>query len=71
MNGMQSSERVYEVRGMTCDHCVAAVTQEVRAVAGTEQVSVDLESGRLSVSGRDVDDAAVRAAVQEAGYTLA
>lgn len=71
MNGMQRSERVFEVRGMTCDHCVAAVKEEVSAAKGVEQVSVDLESGRLSVSGRDIDDAAVRTAVEEAGYTLA
>ena len=63
-------ERVYEVRGMTCEHCVAAVKQEVGAIAGAEEVTVDLDTGRLSVRGRDVGDAAVREAVEEAGYTL-
>jgi len=65
------SERIYQVRGMTCAHCVAAVEAEVGAVEGAEDVAVELASGRLAVRGRDFDDAAVRAAVEEAGYSLA
>ena len=71
MNDSQLSERVYEVHGMTCDHCVAAVRDEVSAIDGAEDVSVDLQSGRLSVSGRDVAESSVRAAVEAAGYSLA
>jgi copper chaperone CopZ len=65
------SERVYEVSGMTCAHCVAAVTEEVSAVPGVREVQVDLETGRVAVRGQDADEDAVRAAVLRAGYTLA
>ncbi|RBY75179.1 cation-transporting ATPase [Blastococcus sp. TF02-09] len=62
----------YTVVGMTCGHCVNAVTEEVSAVPGVQTVDVDLESGGLTVSSEaPVDDAAVRAAVEEAGYSLA
>ena len=65
-----SQTREYTVNGMTCHHCVLSVTEEVGAVAGVERVDVDLASGRLVVLG-EVDDAAVRAAVDEAGYEVA
>jgi copper chaperone CopZ len=64
-------EREYRVDGMTCEHCVAAVTREVGALAGISHVEVDLATGRLSVAGEDVSDDAVRAGVEEAGYSLA
>ena len=61
----------YTVTGMTCGHCVNAVTEEVTAVPGVTAVDVDLASGRLTVtSDAPVDDAAVRAAVDEAGYEV-
>lgn len=64
-----------EVVGMTCEHCVRAVTEEVSAVDGVEGVDVALVPGGTStvtVRGRrDVDAAALRAAVDEAGYALA
>ena len=61
----------YTVVGMTCGHCVNAVTEEVSAVPGVSTVDVDLESGGLTVSSdAPVDEAAVRAAVEEAGYSL-
>jgi copper chaperone len=61
----------YTVKGMTCEHCVRSVTEEVSAVAGVSGVDVDLASGRVTVaSDRPVDDAAVRAAVEEAGYEV-
>jgi len=61
----------YTVTGMTCGHCVSAVTEEVTAVPGVTGVDVDLASGRLTVtSDAPVDDDAVRAAVDEAGYEL-
>ena len=53
---------------MSCLHCVASVREEVTEVPGVTEVDVDLESGRLTVKGTDVDDDAVRAAVSEAGY---
>jgi copper chaperone len=62
----------YTVTGMTCGHCVNAVTEEVTQVPGVTAVDVDLASGRLTVtSDAPVDDDAVRAAVDEAGYEVA
>jgi copper chaperone CopZ len=56
---------------MTCGHCVQSVTEEVSEVAGVRGVEVDLASGRVTVSSdQPVDDAAVRAAVAEAGYEV-
>lgn len=60
---------VYTVNGMTCQHCVNAVTTEVSAVDGVEAVEVDLEAKTVTVTGGD--DAAVRAAIDEAGYEIA
>ena len=62
----------YTVVGMTCGHCVNAVTEEVSALPGVTAVDVDLASGGLTVtSGAPVDETAVRAAVEEAGYEVA
>jgi copper chaperone len=65
------TEATYSVAGMTCDHCVRAVQSEVGKVPGVASTSVDLDSGRVTVySDEPVDPAAVRAAVEEAGYVL-
>jgi copper chaperone CopZ len=64
------SEHHYTVEGMTCAHCVAAVTNEVSQIPGAEHVEVDLESGSLAIEGEDIDTADVRSAVEEAGYSL-
>jgi copper chaperone len=62
----------YTVTGMTCDHCVQAVTGELSALPGVDSVDVDLSSGAVRVSSAaPLDDADVRAAVDEAGYELA
>lgn len=61
----------YTVTGMTCEHCVASVTEEVSEVPGVQSVDVELVSGRLTVVGDQVADDAVRAAVEEAGYQVA
>ena len=66
-----SDTRTYTVSGMTCGHCVASVTEEVREVPGVQGVDVVLETGALTVTGADLDDDAVRRAVEEAGYQLA
>ena len=59
----------FTVSGMTCQHCVASVTEEVNELAGVQEVDVDLASGRLHVVG-DVTPEQVQAAVAEAGsYT--
>ncbi|MEW2142193.1 copper ion binding protein [Micromonospora vinacea] len=61
----------YQVQGMTCGHCVSAVSAEVGAIAGVRDVQVDLPAGRVTVSSDEpLDTAAVRAAVDEAGYDL-
>jgi copper chaperone CopZ len=67
----QSTDRVYTVTGMTCDHCVLSVREEVSEVPGVSDVDVDLASGRLTVSGAGFTDDAVKAAVVEAGYGIA
>jgi copper chaperone len=67
-----SVEQTYTVTGMTCGHCVASVTEEVQEVPGVEDVDVVLETGKVTVtSTAPLDEAAVRAAVEEAGYQLA
>ncbi|MCW2985028.1 MAG: heavy metal transport/detoxification protein [Conexibacter sp.] len=69
LDRMSPTPRQYVVDGMTCEHCTASVTEEVAAIAGVQDVRVDLPSGRLTVIG-EVDDDAVRAAVGDAGYRL-
>jgi len=62
----------YTVTGMTCGHCVASVQKEIGRIDGVTGVEVDLASGRVQVESADpVDQAAVAAAVDEAGYQLA
>ncbi|WP_241383513.1 heavy-metal-associated domain-containing protein [Rhodococcus sp. CH91] len=67
-----SQTSTYTVTGMTCGHCVASVTEEVQEIPGVETVEVDLPTGAVTVtSAAPLDDAAVAAAVEEAGYRLA
>lgn len=61
-------QRTYIVEGMTCDHCVNAVRTEVGGLSGVSDVDVDLDTKLVRVSGQDIDDAAVFAAVEEAGF---
>jgi copper ion binding protein len=64
--------RTWTVTGMTCEHCVASVTEEVAELPGVRRVDVDLASGRLDVEADgSLSDADVRGAVEEAGYGLA
>jgi copper chaperone len=66
------STSTYTVTGMTCGHCVSAVSEEVGALPGVTEVAVDLPTGAVTVtSDSPLDDAAVAAAVEEAGYQLA
>jgi copper ion binding protein len=61
----------YTVTGMTCGHCVASVREEVGGLRGVRDVAVDLPTGAVTVTSETpVDDADVRAAVEEAGYQL-
>jgi copper chaperone len=62
----------YTVKGMTCDHCVSSVKEEVSEVAGVTQVEVDLATGLLTVNSESpIDSAKIVAAVEEAGYEMA
>jgi copper ion binding protein len=64
-------ETVYTVTGMTCGHCVDAVSGEIGKISGVTRVQVDLASGSVTVhSARPLDRADVAAAVDEAGYEL-
>jgi len=61
----------YLVSGMTCGHCVASVTKEVRTIPGVTDVQVDLRSGDLVItSDTGISFEAVEAAVDEAGYSV-
>ncbi|MCA1984648.1 heavy-metal-associated domain-containing protein [Nocardioides nematodiphilus] len=67
-----STTQTFTVTGMTCGHCVASVTEEVQELAGVSDVEVDLATGAVTVtSAEPLDESAVRAAVEEAGYQLA
>ena len=69
------STSTYRVTGMTCGHCVSAVTEEISALPGVTGVDVDLVKGGTSTvtvtSDAELDESAVAGAVDEAGYALA
>ena len=67
---MSTTTTEFQVTGMTCGHCEMSVREEVSEVPGVQGVEVSHETGLLTVSStQGVDDAAVRAAVDEAGYS--
>ena len=63
-----SDQLTFRVDGMNCNHCVVAVSGEVGQVAGVTDVDVDLDTKLVRVRGAGLDDAAVVAAIDEAGY---
>ena len=66
-----NTTQTWTVTGMTCGHCAASVTEEVTEISGVEKVDVDLATGAVAVtSAAPLDDAALQAAVEEAGYTV-
>ena len=68
-NGDQMSGSItYTVPDMSCGHCKAAVTQELSALAGVHSVDVDLDTKLVTVTGEQLDDKVLRAAIEEAGY---
>ena len=68
---MATTTTTYQVSGMTCGHCVSAVTGELSQVPGVTDVQVDLATGAVTVtSDGPLDDAAVATAVDEAGYAV-
>ena len=66
-----SETLTYTVPAVHCGHCVMSITEEVSEVRGVEEVVVDLETKLVTVTGAELDDAAVRAAIVEAGYEAA
>jgi copper chaperone len=69
-NATVSESREYVVKGMTCDHCVMSVSEEVGQVSGVTGVDVELDTGRVVVRGEGFTDDAIRDAVDEAGYEV-
>lgn len=71
MTDAPTTQRI-TVEGMTCGHCVAAVREEISQLPGVTSVEVDLDSGRVEVAAvGPIDAAALAAAVDEAGYSIA
>jgi copper chaperone len=66
-----TEKTTYLVPGVHCGNCKAAVERQLEAVAGVESVDVDLESKRVTVTGKGLDDGALRDAIDEAGYEVA
>jgi copper chaperone CopZ len=58
----------YSVPGVSCGHCQTAITAEVTGVRGVDSVDVDLDTKLVRISGENLDDAALVAAIDEAGY---
>ena len=65
------STRTYSVPGVSCGHCRTAITNEVATVAGVESVEVDLDTKTVTVRGESLDEDAIVAAIDEAGYEVA
>ncbi|WP_328601085.1 heavy-metal-associated domain-containing protein [Actinomadura physcomitrii] len=65
------SEIRYSVPAISCGHCVNAISGEVRQVPGVREVAVDVDTKVVTVRGNGLDDAALRAAIDEAGYDVA
>jgi copper ion binding protein len=66
-----TNQLTYSVPGVSCEHCRTAITSEVTKLEGVKAVGVDLEDKKVTVVGSDLDDSAVRAAIDEAGYDVA
>ena len=62
---------VYNVPAIHCAHCATSIREEISEVEGVDDVAVDLDTKVVTVSGSDLDDAALRAAIVEAGYEAA
>ena len=61
----------YSVPAIHCAHCAMSIREEISEVEGVEVIDVDLDSKLVTVTGRRLDDAALRAAIVEAGYEAA
>ena len=61
----------FSVPAISCGHCVNAITEEVMKVDGVRELDIDLDAKVVLVRGEDLDDAAIRAAIDEAGFEIA
>ena len=61
----------YTVPAIHCEHCAMSIREELSEVEGVDAVDVDLDAKLVSVAGRDLDDAALRSAIADAGYEAA
>ena len=67
---MASDQITYTVPGVSCEHCRSAITGEIGKLDGIDTVDVDLDTKLVTVTGVGLDDAALRAAIDEAGYDV-
>jgi copper chaperone len=65
------TEMIYRVPDMSCGHCERAVSTQITVVPGVHSVAIDLGTKLVSVRGEGLDDAAIRAAIEDAGYEAA
>jgi copper chaperone CopZ len=61
---------VFEIHGMTCSHCVAAVTRAIRECEGVKNVEIDLKTGKATVLGAGLDSDKIAGAVKSLGYEV-
>ena len=71
MSTTNASEMTFSVPGVSCEHCRVAIRSEVQGLDGVAAVAVDLDAKTVTVSGTELDDAAIRAAIDDAGYDVA
>lgn len=68
------TSKIINVDGMTCGHCVKAVTEEISKIPGVTEVNIDLHAGEISpvtiTAGDEISDADIATAVEEAGYSI-
>lgn len=62
--------KTISIEGMHCQHCVAAVNEALQAVAGVTSVAVSLENNNAVVEGASLDDATLKAAVEDTGFDV-
>ena len=68
---MSTSTRIYTVPDISCDHCKRAIETEVSQVEGVESVAVDVQAKTVTITGEPLDEPAIIAAIDEAGYEVA
>ena len=71
MDSTSVSQLGYSVPGVSCEHCRVAITGEIESARSDAEVTVDLDARQVTVSGPALDDATIRAAIEEAGYDVA